>query len=158
MRPHLFDPVALNQSLPTAQQLARDIYSLHEAGANYTAELRQLGLLAGRIISMQQVMGAFGSIDPETVAQKCLVDWHSLHNDATEAEMLEMLQLVCEAKGSEVQIEYWVQCLRVNTGDDRLSDLIFWPDDYFGKPTTKELSAEDILEIALGRAGGELDV
>lgn len=72
--------------------------------------------------------------------------------------MLEMLQLVCEAKGSEVQIEYWVQCLRVNTGDDRLSDLIFWPDDYFGKPTTKELSAEDILEIALGRAGGELDV
>ena len=158
MRPHLFDPVAPNPALPAAQKLARDIYSLHEAGASYIAELRQLGLLVGRIISLQQVMGAFGSIDPETFAQKCLVDWHALPTDATEAEMLEMLQLVCEAKGTEFQIEYWVECLRVNTGDDRLSDLIFWPDDYFGKPTTKNLSAEEILEVALGRARDELAV
>lgn len=158
MRPHLFDPVALDPALPAAQKLAREIYSLHEAGASYTAELRQLGLLVGRIISLQQVTGAFGSIDPETFAQKCLVDWHALPTDATEAEMLEMLELVCEAEGSEFQIEYWVECLRVNTGNDRLSDLIFWPDEYFGKPTTKELSAEEILAVALGRAGGELAV
>lgn len=158
MRPHLFDPVVQNPALPAAQDLAREIYSLHEAGASYAAELRQLGLLAGRIVSLQQVMGAFGSIDPEMFAQKCLVDWHALPRDATETEMLEMLQLVCEAKGTEFQIEYWVECLRVNTGDDRVSDLLFWPDEYFGKPTTKDLSAEEILAVALGRAGGELAV
>lgn len=158
MRPHFFDPVSLNPSLPVARELAHDIYRLHEAGANYTAELRQLGLLAGRIISAQQVSGAFGSIDPDTFAAKCLVDWDALPTDATEAEMLEMLQLVCEAEGTEFQIEYWVQCLRVNTGDERVSDLIFWPDEYFGQPTTRELSAEEILEVALGRAGGELAV
>lgn len=158
MRPHFFDPVASNPNLPAARKLARDIYGLHEAGANYAAELRQLGLLAGRIISLQQVMGAFGSIDPETFAQKSLVDWHALPRDATEAEMLEMLQLICQAKGTEFQVEYWVECLRVNTGDERLSDLIFWPNEYFGKPTIKDLSAEEILEVALGRAGGELAV
>lgn len=158
MRPHLFDPVAANPSLPAAQKLARDIYALHEAGATYAAELRELGLLAGRIISLQQVMGAFGSIRPETFAQKSLVDWHALPTDATEAEMLEMLQLVCLAKGSEFQVEYWVECLRVNTGDARLSDLIFWPDEYFGRPVSKDLSAEEILEVALGRAGGVIAV
>lgn len=158
MRPHFFDPVALNPSLPAARKLARGIYGLHEGGANYTAELRQLGLLVGRIISLQEVMGAFGSVDPETFARKSLVDWHALPTDATEAEMLEMLQLICEAKGTEFQVEYWVECLRVNTGDERLSDLIFWPDQYFGKPTAKDLSAEEILDVALGRAGGELAV
>jgi hypothetical protein len=158
MRPQFFDPVSPNPSLPAAEKLARDIYRLHEAGASYTAELRQLGLLAGRIVSVQQVLGGFGSIDPETFARKCLVDWHSLPTDATEAEMLEMVQLVCQAEGTEFQVEYWVECLRVNTGDERISDLIFWPDEYFGKSTSKELSAEEILEVALGRAGGELAV
>ena len=72
--------------------------------------------------------------------------------------MLEMVQLVCQAEGTEFQVEYWVECLRVNTGDERISDLIFWPDEYFGKSTSKELSAEEILEVSLGRAGGELAV
>jgi hypothetical protein len=158
MRPHFFDPVAANPGLLSAQELAREIYGLHEAGVNYTTELRQLGLLVGRVISLQEVMGAFGTITPETFAQKSLVNWHALPSDATEAEMLEMLQLIFLAKGSEFQVEYWVECLRVNTGDERLSDLIFWPDEYFGRPISKDLSAEEILEIALGRAGGEIAV
>ncbi len=69
--------------------------------------------------------------------------------------MLEMLELICQAKGTEFQVEYWVECLRINTGDDRLSDLIFWPDEYFGKPVPQDLSAEEILDVALGRASGE---
>jgi len=155
MRAHFFDPVKKNPNLPMARSLAYQIYRLHEAGADYSAELRQLGQLAGRIISLQQVMAAFGSISPETFARKSLVDWHSLPADATEAEMLEMLELICQAKGTEFQVEYWVECLRINTGDDRLSDLIFWPDEYFGKPVPQDLSAEEILDVALGRASGE---
>lgn len=155
MRPHFFDPVETNERLPAAQRLVQQIYGLHEAGADYSAELRQLGQLVGRVISLQQVLGAFGSIDPETFARKSIVDWHSVPADATEAEMLEMLQLICQAKGTEFQVEYWVECLRVNTGDDRLSDLIFWPNEYFGKPVAKDLSAEEILDVALGRARGE---
>lgn len=158
MRPHFFDPVALNPRLPAATKLARDIYGLFEGGANYTAELRQLGLLVVGIISLQEVMAAFGSIDPETFARRALVDWQALPTDATEAEMLEMLQLICQAEGTEFQIEYWVECMRVNTGDERLSELIFWPEEYFGMPTVKDLSAEQILDVALGRAGGELAV
>ena len=137
-----------------AENLAQQIYGLHEAGAEYSSELRQLGKLVGRIISLQNVMGAFGSINPTTFARKCLVNWNALPSDATEDEMLEMLQLICEAKGSEFQVEYWVQCLRVNTGDDRISDLIFWPDEYFGRPIVKEPSASEMLAIALGRPVG----
>lgn len=155
MRECFFDPTASHPALREAEVLARKIYQLHEAGAKYSTELQRLGRLAGRIISLGHVLGAFGSIDPETFARKCLIDWDALPADATEAEMLEMLQLICEAKGSEFQGEYWVQCLRLNTGDDRISDLIYWPDDYFGRPIETDLSAAEILEFALGRRGHE---
>ncbi len=154
MRQCFFDPLASNPALREAKELARRIYCLHEAGTGYSTELQRLARLTGRIISAQQVLAAFGSIDAESFARKSLVNWHALPADATEDEMLEMLQLICDAKGSEFQIEYWVECLRVNTGDDRLSDLIFWPDTYFGRPLTKELSAAEILDAALGRASG----
>ncbi|KQW00442.1 hypothetical protein [Rhizobacter sp. Root1221] len=154
MRDCFFDPVSTSAALPEAVRLAREIYSLHEAGADYSTELKQLGRTVGQIVSLQQVRGAFGSIAPETFARKSLVNWRELPTGATEEEMLEMLQLVCVAKGSEFQLEYWVQCLRVNTGDERLSDLIFWPDAYFGRPIAQELTAAEILDVALGRTGG----
>ena len=152
MRDCFLNPVATHPALPEAERLARQIYGLHEAGSDYSVELQQLGRAAGRVISCQQVLGAFGSISPETFAQKALVNWNALPADATEAEMLEMLELICQARGSEFQVEYWVQCLRANTGDDRLSELIFWPDEYFGQRMERELSAKEILDVALGRA------
>ena len=127
MRECFLDPVASHPALHDAEALARKIYQLHEAGAKYSDELQRLSKLSGRIISLGHVFGAFGSITPETFARKCLVNWYALPTDATESEMLEMLQLVCGAKGSEFQGEYWLECLRVNTGDDRVSDLIYWP-------------------------------
>jgi len=153
MRECYSDPTASNSALPDAERLAYRIYEMHEAGSDYSAELKHLGRLAGRIISHQQVIGAFGSINADTFARKCLVNWNALPASATEDEMLEMLQQVCEAKGTEFQVEYWVECLRVNTGDDRISDLIFWPDEYFGKPVKNELSTKEILDVALRRKG-----
>lgn len=149
MRDCFLDPVASHPALPEAQRLSLRIYALHEAGSDYSVELQQLGRAAGRVISRQQVFGAFGSISPETFARKVLVNWNALPVGATEAEMLE---LICQAKGSEFQVEYWVQCLRANTGDERISDLIFWPDEYFGRAIEKEMSAKEILAVALGRA------
>lgn len=154
MRKCYSDPTASNSALPQAERLAHKIYEQYEAGRDYSAELQQLGRLAGRIISLQQVMGAFGSINADTFARKCLVNWNALPTSATEDEMLEMIQLICDAKGTEFQVEYWVECLRVNTGDERISDLIFYPDEYFGKPIDKEFSAAELLNVALDSKGG----
>lgn len=126
---------------------------MHEAGGDYSAELQQLRRVSGRVISRQQVIGAFGSINTDTFARKCLVNWSELPASATEDEMLEMIQRISTANGSEFQIEYWVECLRVNTGDERISDLIFWPEEYFGRSIDRELSATEILNIALRREG-----
>jgi hypothetical protein len=106
MRDCFFDPVASHPALPEAQRLSLRIYALHEAGSEYSLELQQLGRAAGRVISRQQVLGAFGSVAPETFARKVLVNWGALPTGATEAEMLEMLELLCQAKGSEFQVEY----------------------------------------------------
>jgi hypothetical protein len=68
--------------------------------------------------------------------------------------MIELLERICSADGTEFQISYWVNCLELNTGDDRISDLIFWPDDYFGDSQDHEMTAQEILETAIkaGRA------
>jgi hypothetical protein len=61
-----------------------------------------------------------------------------------------------EADGAEHEINFWV--LALNIPDPRVSDLIFWPGEYFGDgDNRRELSAEQVVDIALSRAGREDD-
>ena len=146
MRPEISDPTACNSSLQEALALSDEIYRLHEEGQDYSAPLRRLARIAKRPIGPHAVLAAFGSIRPITFAKKQLVDWNSLPNDLAEEEMLDLIQRVCQSSGSEFQTEYWVECLRINTGDENISDLIFWPGEYFHDgDNSRELSPSDIL-------------
>lgn len=47
-------------------------------------------------------------------------------------------------------LEYWIKCLALNTGDDKISDLINWPEQYLGSGYDgRELTPAEILQIAL---------
>jgi hypothetical protein len=109
MRSHLFDPTAGHPRLSEAIELGREIYALYEAGADYGALLKQLGIVAG----------------------------HPIHGFAI-------------TKVDELQSHYWLACLKANTGDDGISDLIFWPGAYFGDgDDTRIMSSSEILATAL---------
>jgi hypothetical protein len=77
--------------------------------------------------------------------------------DITRDELLELIRRVSMSAGKDSEINFWVGLLEANLPDPRISDLIFWPGEYFGDgDETRELSPEQILDIAL-TAGQETD-
>lgn len=159
MRPELLDPVRDQAKLQKLLPLAEDVFRLHEADQSYAEELKAISLLANRIVGKYDVDVAFGCGSPEDFARELLIDWLTLPNDLSEPEMLELLEAVCTARGNPVCYSYWVKCLEANTGDNQLSDLIFWPDKYFGDGFDgRERSPSEILEIALRNKAKNSDV
>ncbi len=76
--------------------------------------------------------------------------------DLSEPELLELFDAVCEVRGNQELLEYWVRCLALNTGDDRISDLIFWPEQYFGAGYDgRELNPAEMLEVVLSKRRAE---
>ena len=154
MRSHLLEPVRDSDRLAELLPVATEVFRLHEAGRTYANELQRLSRIAGRIVGPFAVDTAFGSGDPEYFARSLLIDWDNIPDDLSRDEMLELLERVCAADGSPDRIDYWVKCLAVNTGDENISDLIFWPDLYFGAEYDgRELLAPEILDVALRKRG-----
>lgn len=155
MRAELRDPVdhhKLQQLLP----LTRAVFRLHESGRDYATELQQISRLLGDDVAPVDVLGAFGSTSADEFAKRLAIDWHAVPTDLSEPELLELLDAVCACRGDETLMDYWVRCLSVNTGDDRMSDLIFWPETYFGAEYDgRELSPAEMLEVVLRKRGME---
>jgi hypothetical protein len=149
MRPELSEP-ADQDLFKRVLPLTKAVLQLHEAGQDYAPELHRTSRLLGRIVGKSEVLAAFGSADAEAFARRLAINWQILPTDLSEPELLELLDAVCTARGDPVHIEYWVRCLEVNTGDERISDLIFWPDEYFGAGYDgRELAPVEMLEVAL---------
>ena len=125
-----------------------------EAGKDCSSCVRELASLSGHPILTFAVDTAFGSVCPETFARQQLIDWHNLPADLSDAEMLEMAERVANVSGDDFQTKYWIACLALNTGDSRISDLFFWPGEYFGDgDNSRELSASEIIATAF-KSGG----
>lgn len=149
MRPELSEPTD-QEKFRRVLPLAEAVLQLHEAGQNYAAQLQQMSRLLGRIVGKPEVLAAFGSADADAFARRLTIDWHAFPTDLSEQELLELIDAVCAARGGPVHTEYWVQCLAVNTGDEGISDLIYWPDEYFGAGyDRRELAPAEMLEVAL---------
>jgi hypothetical protein len=155
MRPELSEPIA-SDLLKAAAPFAADAYARHEAGQDTAAPLLALAGVARKATdTIERIFtGAFGSVGPQSFAQRALVDWSAAPKDLTHAEMLELFEHIYRPRrGQEFLFEYWMHCLKVNTGNDRVSDLIFWPDLYFGSSYSgREPSPSEALEIALNDA------
>src|SRR5690349_5243752 len=111
MRPEIAEPVRDQQKLAKLVPIAHKIFQLHEAGLGYAEQLKQVSVIAGRIVDVPMVAYAFGTGDPEYFSRRLLIDWHHLPTDLTKEEMLELLAALCEAKGSQDQCDYWLKCL-----------------------------------------------
>jgi hypothetical protein len=148
MRPEVQNPTdqhKLQQLLP----LTEAIFYLHESGQQYATELSEISRFLGRIVGQIDVLGAFGSISASEFAKRLAINWHAIPEDLTDSELLELIDATCEARGDQVTVEYWVRCLRLNTGDEKISDLIFWPEEYLGvEYDGRDLTPAEMLEIA----------
>ena len=149
MRSQLLDPAdqnKLSQLLP----LTKMVFQLHESGREYGEELKLISRLLGRVVHRFEVLSAFGSSNADGFARRLAIDWHSFPMDLSEQELLELFDAVYEVRGTQELRDYWVRCLALNTGDAQVSDLIFWPDRYFGaKYDGKELSPAEMVDVVL---------
>ncbi|MEB0058731.1 hypothetical protein [Variovorax sp. LG9.2] len=149
MRPQLSDPEdqdKYRQLLPLTDAVIR----LHEAGEPYSTELKQMSRLLGRVVGEADVLAAFGSSDADEFARRFSIDWHAVPMDLSEQELLELFEGVCAGRGLSVHVEYWLRCIEANTGDDAVSDLIFWPNKYFGAEYSgAELAPAEMLGVVL---------
>ena len=150
MRTHLLDPTEKHPQRDEAVALSGRVYELYEAGQDFNSPLKKLGQIAGRPIHEFALQSAFASVSHETFAKSQLVDWDDLPDEIAEQEMLEMIELISAGKGDEFQHQYWIACLRANTGDDKISDLLFWPGSYFGDGNdARIMSPSEILTTAI---------
>jgi len=155
MRSELVNPVGDSKKFKLLLPKIQQIYCLHESGANFDAQLKDVSRLAGRIVDVPMVLYAFGSGNAESFARRLLIDWQRIPSDLAKDEILELLDAILNSHSEPTIIEYWLKCVEVNTGDPKISDLIFWPDSYQGgKYSDKSLTSEEILSIAL-KSGGQ---
>jgi hypothetical protein len=74
--------------------------------------------------------------------------------DIKRDEYLEIISRLLRGEGAEHDKYFWLKLLEVNLGDSRISDLLYWPGEYFGDGNNaRELSAEQILEVAQASKG-----
>lgn len=150
MRQQLVRPVRDTARLNRVATPVREIYRLQESGVDYAPELSTLAAAVGKNGTKSEVQLAFGASAPESLAADLLLAREAIPLDLTEEEMLELIERICSANGTAFQLSYWITCLAANTGDDRISDLICWPDSYFGDGArAHELSPRQILDTAL---------
>ncbi len=150
MRDILENPFGDELALEKAITLARDLYRLQERGLDCTAPLETLSALTGKELTKSDVRAAFGSVDAETFARDVLLNRLPIPTDLSYDEMLELVRRISTVEGSEFQIGYWLSCLKANTHNGRISDLIYWPGEYFGDGDhSRELSPKEILDAAL---------
>lgn len=150
MRPELLDPVTDHKKLEALIPLTSKVLELHEAGQGYQDVLADITRLTGRIVSRHEVAAAFGGSDGLGFARGLLVDWGRIPSDLTKQELLEATVVVCTDASDPIRTNYLLKCLALNTGDEHVSDLIFWPDQYLGgKYEGLDLEPEQVLEIAL---------
>lgn len=135
--------------MAVASQIAEKIYAAHEAGQSYDQLLSEFGKLIGKPVTPFEVCSAFGSVNPQAFAHDLLLHSAEIPDDLSDSEMLDLIQHLLQPKRGELRSSFWLACLKQNTGDPRISDLIFWPGEYFGDGDNKrELSAEEILHTA----------
>ena len=136
--------------MASVEALARDLYRLHGARVDYSHQLKELAALVGKEVTKSDVDAAFGSVDPETFAAGLFTSRVAIPTDLSFEEMLEVVESIYTGKAPESLASYWIRCLEANTGDAGISDLIFWPGEYFGDGNNRRrMSPREILETAI---------
>ena len=76
--------------------------------------------------------------------------------DISRAELVELARRVMEDEGEEHEIGYWLDMLALNIPDANVSDLIYWPGEYFGDGNNyRALTPEQVIDIATARSRQE---
>lgn len=113
-------------------------------------ELAEFNRMAGTSLQFAEFQGISGGMDHDTWVRNVLSQpIAERHYELSPNDMLEIITRLCKAAGEEHERCFWVRLLETNL-DPRISDLIYWPGEYFGDgDNSRSMSPEEILDTAL---------
>jgi hypothetical protein len=105
--------------------------------------------------------------DKESFVREALNPRPTFVHDVTYPEVVAIYNVVAAAEGAEDEIHYYLDWLEVQFPNSNMSDLIYWPDEWFGdaslfrdangafKPES-ELTTDQILAYAMEKSRRKL--
>lgn len=149
LRPDLMPP-SLDESLVARlTELSEQIDCGHrEQTREQLAAFNRQAMTELEFIDFQ---GIYGGQDHDTWVRKVLATPYERRvADVTKQELVELARRVMEGVGADHEVEFWLSMLAINIPNERVSDLIFWPNEYFNDINySQRLSPEQVIEIAL---------
>lgn len=148
-------------------ELCRQIESELESGESAENLLQQWQAFARRKYDPQEFLTFWKSESEETFVLDALHPAPCFDNDLVYAEALGVLDAVICADVPEDQTKYYLRWLEAQFPGSNISDLIYWPDEWFGDTSLFRdeggafqhdcsLSSEQILGYAMLKSGRRL--
>jgi hypothetical protein len=155
LRPELMPPIL--DDAKVARLAARAAHIDGARPSQWEDDLAAFNREAGTHLVFADFQGIYGGTDHEIWVRTLLAEPAQKRvADISHEELLELIRRVATTDGKEHEVSFWMGLLEAKLPDSRISDLIFWPGEYFGDDdNTRQLSAEQILELAL--AAGQRD-
>ncbi|EJN30908.1 hypothetical protein PMI35_01731 [Pseudomonas sp. GM78] len=149
LRQELMPPDLCEAKVARLADLAAEIAGADQDRAwNLLAEFNREAMTHLTFLDFQ---GVFGAQDHDTwVRQILTAPYERRLRDISQSELIEIARRVMNADSPEHTTDFWLKMLALNIPDARISDLFFWPGEYFGDgDNAQELTPEQIIETAL---------
>jgi hypothetical protein len=156
LRPELMPPALDEAKVARLAKLAAKIDGA--CPGQWEDLLEEFNREAGTSLEFADFQGIYGGMEHDTWV-RAVLSGPAVRpvRDITRDELLELIRRVSTTGAEEHEQNFWLELLEANVPDKRISDLIFWPGEYFGDGNnSRQLSPEQILDIALaaGRQDG----
>lgn len=149
LRPDLMPPMLDESLIARLTELSEQIDCGHREQTR--EQLAAFNREAVTELEFFDFQGIYGGQSHDTWVRKVLAIPHKRRVEGvTRRELIELARRVMECDGAEHEIDFWLNMLAINIPNKRVSDLIFWPDEYFNDVNySQRLSPEQVIEIAL---------
>jgi hypothetical protein len=137
-------------------QLCNEIEDgIHRGREDVTELIARWNARAGREYRPVEFTKYYGSIDTDEFVREALQPSPKWIADLTYAELRDVYEAVVSVELSESQTSHFLEWLEVNLPNANMSDLIYWPNEWFRDPSALhlELTADQALRYAMLRSG-----
>lgn len=145
-------PPPLDEKL--VQHLAEIASRLDGSNEDETESLLdEFNRLAGTSIPFAELQGIYGAEEHEDYVRRVLTDKMTNANPSlTRDALAEMLRRVCENPSDDAYVQFVFSTVEKTYGDNQISDLIFWPGEYFGDGNnSREMTPHQMADAVLER-------
>lgn len=113
---------------------------------------------ARRTYTHAEFKSYYGAVDIETFVGEMLLGLPEFVPDLTHAEALEVLRSVTAVELPEDVNSYFLEWLEVNLPNSNITNLIYWPNHWFGDESMlhAEFTPEQFLAYAMARSRRQL--